>query len=101
MKLKKGDKVVVIAGKDKGKKGAIDRVYTKQNTALIANINMYKRHVKKNEQYPQGAIVDLPRPINVAKIMMVCPKCNKPTRLGKKVEGNKHYRICRKCKSAL
>jgi len=101
MKLKKGDKIVVIAGKDKGKKGKVDRVYAKQNTVMIPTINMYKRHIKKSEQSPQGGIVDLPRPLNAAKVMLICPKCGKPTRTGKKVEGNKHFRICKKCQSAL
>lgn len=101
MKLKKGDKITIIAGKDKGKKGVVDRVYAKQNTVLIPDINMYKKHVKKNEQYPSGAVIDIPRPMDASKVMLICPKCNKPTRIGKKIDGTKSYRICRKCKSAL
>ena len=101
MKLKKGDKVVVLTGKDKGKQGVIERLYTKQKTVLLPSLNMYKRHIPKSEQNPKGGIIDVPRPLNVAKVMLLCPKCNKPTRIGIKREEKKHFRICRKCKSVL
>ncbi len=97
MKLKKGDSIVVTAGKDKGKKGLIDRVYPKQLKVLIKDINMYKRHIKKNDQMPQGGIVDLPRPLGAAKVALVCPKCKKQTRIGYEVDGKAKYRICKKC----
>lgn len=101
MKIKKGDKVKVIAGKNKGQEGTVERVYKKANRVMLPGINMYKKHVKKNEQLPQGGVVDLPRPLDVAKLMVVCPHCNKPTRLGFKVEGNKKQRICKKCQTQL
>src|SRR5689334_21840865 len=95
MKLKKGDKVKVIAGKDKGRDGVVDRVYGKSNKVLINGINVYKRHVKKNDQLPQGGVVDLPRPIDVAKVMFICPKCGKESKLGYVVEKGKKSRICK------
>lgn len=97
MKLKKGDKVAVIAGKDKGKEGSIEKLYKKANKVLILNINIYKKHVKKSEKMPQGGVIDLPRPIDVSKIMFICPKCNKKTRIGYKVDKNKKNRVCKKC----
>lgn len=99
MKIKKGDKVLIIAGKDKGQFGVVEKIYKKTNTVLIPKINQYKRHIKKNEKLPQGGVVDIPRPIDVSKIMFVCSKCNKPTRVGYVIEKTKKLRICKKCKS--
>lgn len=101
MKFKKGDKVKIVVGKDRGREGKIERVYNKQNKVLIAEANIYKRHIKKSEQMPQGGVVELPRPLGVSKIMFVCPKCSKLARLGYKVEKNKKFRICKKCKSKI
>lgn len=97
MKLKKGDKVAVIAGKDKGKDGVIEKVYKNTSKVMIMNINMYKKHIKKNKDMPKGGIVDLPRPLDIAKVMIICPKCGKKARLGYKVENNKKNRVCKKC----
>ena len=101
MKLKQGDKVKVIAGKNKGEEATIERVYKKSNKVLLPGVNMYKKHVKKNEQMPQGGVVDLPRPLDVSKLMLICPNCNKQTRVGYKIEGEKKQRICKKCESAI
>ena len=89
MKLIKGDKVKVVAGKDKGREGTIERVYAKANKVVIPQVNLYKKHVKKNEQMPQGGVVELPRPLDAAKVMLVCPKCNKLTRIGYEIKGEK------------
>lgn len=96
MKLRKGDKVQVIAGKDKGREGVIERVYRKQNRVLIQNINIYKRHMKKNEQFPDGGVIELPRPIDAAKVMLISASTKKPTRVGFIVEGDKKFRVDRK-----
>lgn len=101
MKLRKGDTVVVMIGRDAAKQGKIDRVYAKQGTVMVDGVNMYKRHVKKNEQLPEGGILDLPRPIDVSKVQLLCPKCKKPTRIGFKIEKGKKVRICRKCEATL
>ncbi|MBI3620505.1 50S ribosomal protein L24 [Candidatus Roizmanbacteria bacterium] len=98
MKIKKGDKVIVMVGKDKGREGTVERVYAKRNTVLIPSINIYKKHVKKNEKMPQGGVVDIPRPLDIAKVMVKCPKCNKPARLGFVRKENKKLRVCKKCK---
>jgi large subunit ribosomal protein L24 len=101
MKLKKGDKVKVIAGKDKTRDGVIDRVYKKQDKVMINGINMYKKHVKKSDKMPQGGIVDIPRPIDISKIMLICPKCNKTTRVACKIEKDMKHRVCKKCQSII
>ncbi len=101
MKLRKGDTIRVAAGKDKGREGKIEKVYTAQNKVTVPGINIYKKHVKKNEQMPQGGVVELPRPISIAKISLLCPKCKKPTRVGFLVEKNRKVRICRKCKKEI
>ncbi len=101
MKIKKGDKVKIIVGKDKGKEGKIEKVYQKQNKVLIPGLNIYKKHVKKSEEFPKGGIVDFPRPINRSNVMFICPKCKKPTRLGLEIQGNKKNRVCKKCNSKV
>jgi large subunit ribosomal protein L24 len=101
MKVKKGDKVKVIYGKDKGHQGVIERVYKKSNKVLIPGINLFKRHLKKTEQNPQGGVVDVPRPIDVSKLMLICPKCGKPTRVGFKREKGSKVRYCKKCQSKI
>jgi len=101
MKIKKGDKVRVIYGKDKGKEGVVEKVYQKANKVLIAGVNLYKRHIKKNEKMPQGGIIDVPRPLDVSKVMLICPKCKKPTRVGFLVDGKKKFRLCKKCQSKI
>jgi len=101
MKIKKGDKVKIVAGKNKGKEGIIEKVYNRQNTVLILGVNVYKKHIRKNEKMPQGGVVEVPRPLNIAKIMFICPKCKGVGRVGYVVEKNKKVRICKKCKSVV
>jgi len=108
MKIKKGDKIRVTAGKDKGRDGVIDRVYPKSNRILIQKMNIYKKHIKKSDKMPQGGVVEVPRPLDVSKVMLICPKCGKLTRIGYKIEKNlpvskqgRKIRICKKCESKL
>ncbi len=97
MKLRKGDNIIVTAGKDKGKKGSVDRVYPKQHKVLVKDVNMYKKHIKKTDQSPAGGLVSLPRPLASAKVALVCPKCKKPTRIGYEIDGKSKFRRCKKC----
>jgi len=101
MKIKKGDKVRVMVGKDKGREGVVEKVYQKSGKVLIQGVNLFKRHLKKSEQLPQGGIVDVPRSMMIDKVSLVCPKCAKTTRVGFKLEKNKKFRICKKCKSRI
>jgi len=102
MRLKKGDKIKVISGKDRGREGKIEKTYKKQAKVLVAQINLYKKHVKKSEQSPQGGVVSVPRPLDVSKVALVCPHCKKTTRVGYKItkEGKK-MRVCKRCRSIV
>jgi len=101
MKIKKGDKVKIIYGKDKGREGTVEKVYKKTNKILIPGVNLYKRHIKKNEKMPQGGIIEIPRPLDAAKVMLICPKCKRLTRIGFVTEGRKKFRFCKKCQSKI
>ena len=91
----------MTVGKDKGSSGVVEKVYKNANKVIVTGMNLYKKHVKKNEKMPQGGIVDLPRAIDVSKLTFICPKCGKIARLGFKIEKNKKYRICKKCDSKI
>ncbi len=95
MKFRKGDEVKVVSGKDKGKIGKIEKVYL--NKVLVSGVNQYKRHIKKQSQTGQSEIVTLTKPLPVANVALICPKCRKLTRVGFKIEKNEKSRICRKC----
>ena len=101
MKIKKGDKIRVTAGKDSGREGVVERVYAKANRLLITGVNIYKKHIKKNEKMPQGGTVEVPRPLDAAKVMLICPKCKKETRIGYELVKNKKFRVCKKCGSRI
>lgn len=94
MKLRKGDNVIVITGKDKGKTGTIESVDVKNNKVLIKGINVVKRHVKKTDQIP-GGVVEIEKPIHASKVMLVDPKSKKPTRIGYKVENGVKKRMAK------
>lgn len=100
MKLKIGDTVKITAGKDKGREGKIEMVLPKRNSVVIPEVNMYKKHVK-GQQGQKGGIYDLPRPLNVAKLALICPNCKKQTRVGFKIEKSEKIRVCNKCKKNI
>ena len=101
MKLKKGDKVKIISGKDRGREGKIEKIYKKQTMVLVSQINLYKKHVKKSEQFPQGGLVEIPRPIRACKVALICPKCKKPTRVGYRLSKGSKVRVCKHCQSII
>lgn len=96
LKFKIGDKVKITAGKDKGREGALESILLKEGKAIVPGINVYKKHIKGSPGQ-KGGIYDIPRPIDFSKMAIVCPKCNKVTRVGFKISGNEKVRICRKC----
>lgn len=91
----------MMVGKDKGREGIVEKIYKNQRKVLILGINLYKKHIQKNEKMPQGGVVEMPRSLAVAKIMLVCPKCAKPTRVGYVREKNKKQRNCKKCGATI
>ena len=101
MKLKKGDKVIVIRGKDKGRKGKIDKVIPKTGKVLIPGINISKRHLKSQGQGKPGGIIDKVMPISLDNVALLCPKCNEKTRVGFQLSKGGKQRICKKCHALL
>lgn len=100
MKLKTGDEVQILQGKDKGKKGKIEKILTKNNQVLVTGVNMYKKHVKKAGKKP-GGIVDIMKPLNVSKVVLICPKCNLSTKSVFVFHNEKKARVCKKCKQQI
>ena len=96
LKFKVNDQVKVTAGKDKGKTGKIEKIFPKAQKALMAGINVYKKHVK-GFQGQKGGIYDIPRPLPFSKVALICPKCQKETKVGFKVLGENKFRVCKKC----
>jgi len=95
MSIKKGDKVKVVYGSQKGKTGTVEKVLLDKGTVLVSGVNLVKKAIKS-----QG-IVATQRPISLSKVAIVCPKCQKETRVSRKFENGKKTRICKKCKSEL
>ena len=97
MSIKKDDLVIVLSGKDKGKQGKVLEVMPKSGKVVVEKVNVVSRHTKPRKQGEEGGIMQKEAPIYACKVQKVCPKCNKPTRIGHKVEGDKKVRICKKC----
>ena len=102
MKLKKGDTVLITSGKDSGREGKVAVVLPKEGKVIVEGANKYKKHIKPRSGGQAGSIQDRERPINVANVAFMCPKCKQVTRIGYKVtrEGKK-IRVCRKCEQDL
>lgn len=101
MKLRKGDTVIVTVGRDKGRKGKVEKTFPKDGTVVVAGVNVFKRHMKKQGEKRPGGIIDITKPIAVSKLALICPKCNQPTRVGYVVMKGEKERICRKCEQKL
>lgn len=100
MKVKKGDKVKILVGKDSGKEGNVAFVRASDKKVFVEGANLYKRHVKKMEGI-EGGIIDLPKPMDISNIALICPNCTKITRVGYKIDGKMKLRICKKCKKEI
>lgn len=97
LRIKKEDTVIVISGKDKGKKGRVLRTYPRENRVLVEGVNMVKKHAKPSQDNPQGGIVSQEAPIHASNVMLVDPKTGEPTRIGMKVLDNgKKVRVAKK-----
>ena len=97
MSIKKDDTVVVITGKDKGQRGKVLKVIPKEGKVVVEKINMASRHQKPRKQGEEGGIIQKEIPLYASKVMTVCPKCSKPTRVAHKIEGGKKVRVCKHC----
>jgi large subunit ribosomal protein L24 len=96
MKLRKGDRVRVLSGKDIGREGEITRVFPEQNRVIVDGVNVAKKHQRATKATMQGGIIDKDMPIHVSNVAIVCATCG-PTRIGYRFEGNDKIRVCRKC----
>jgi len=94
-KVKKGDEVVVICGKDKGRRGKVVSVNSKEHTLIVEKINEYKKHQKPSQKNPQGGIISVAMPLHISNVMVVDKTTNKPTRVGRKEVGGKHLRYAK------
>jgi large subunit ribosomal protein L24 len=100
-KLKKGDTVAVLTGKDRGKKGKVLRMFPEQGKALVERINLMKHFERRQRQDQQGGIVERESPVAVAKLAVVCPRCNKPTRVGISTTDKTRQRVCKRCQEVI
>lgn len=102
MKIRKNDEVVLIAGDDRGKRGKVRNYLPREDRIVIEGVNMVKRHMKPRPNVRQAGIIEREAPIHVSKVMLVCNKCNKPTRVGFLVtEGKNKVRVCRQCNEVI
>lgn len=99
-KFKVGDEILILSGKDKTKKGKIEKVFQKEAKIIVSGVNIYKRHKKASRSQKSG-IYEIARPIDVSKVAIVCPKCAKPTRVGFLIDTKTKKRICKKCKGVI
>ena len=101
MKVKKGDTVVVLSGKDKGKQGKVQRTIPKEDKVVVEGINMVTCHVKARRQGEESNIVQREAALYASKVQVVCPKCKKGTRVAHKIEDGKKTRVCKHCGAEL
>lgn len=101
MKIIKGDTVLIISGKDKGRTGKVTKSLPKEEGILIEGMNLMKKHVKAKRQGEKGQLVSIPAQINISNVKLVCPKCGKAVRVGYKVEKDNKKRICKKCNQEI
>jgi len=102
MNIRKNDNVLVMTGKDKGKKGKVRFAYPKKNQVMVEGINLIKMHSRARAQVRQAGIIEREAPISVSNVMIVCTRCNKPVRIGhRRLEDGRKVRFCRSCGEAI
>ena len=97
MNIKKGDTVKILYGKERGRRGPVVAVDPTKERVVVEGLNLYKRHLKGDGRTRTSEIVTIEKPFPISKVMLVCPSCDKPTRVGIKQEGDKKVRVCKKC----
>ena len=101
MRIKKGDTVQVLSGNDKGKTGEVLEVIPKSEKIIVKGVNIRKKHVKPRKQGEEGGIIPVECAIHSAKVNVVCPKCNKPSRIGYEIVKDEKVRVCKRCGNKL
>ncbi|MBI2642090.1 MAG: 50S ribosomal protein L24 [Candidatus Wildermuthbacteria bacterium] len=97
LKLRKNDMVVVVAGKDRGRKGKVIKLFPQEHALLVEGLNMRKKHMKPRRSGEKGQVIAKEASITLANVKLLCPKCGKSTRVGLKQVGTKKVRVCKKC----
>lgn len=100
MDIKKGDTVKILAGKDRGKTGTVMKIFPSEERASVEGINVYVKRVRPRRANQKGEIVNVPRPLHASNIALVCTACKQPTRIGRREEGGRRVRYCRKCNAS-
>ena len=101
MKIKKGDQIEKISGKDRGKRGKVLHVFPDRKKVTVEKLNIVKKHIRPKKEGEKGQRVEVPAPLDASNVMLVCSKCGKLTRVGYKIEKKNKFRICKKCGSEL
>ena len=101
MKIKKGDRVKIISGKDRGKEGAVLHVFPVDERLTVDGLNVFKKRVRPKRSGQKGETVLVPRPLAVSKVMLVCGACKRPARVGYRMEGDLKVRYCKRCKASI
>jgi large subunit ribosomal protein L24 len=101
MKIKKGDTVLVISGKDRGKAAKVLRSLVKESRILVEGVNLKKKHMRRKREGEKGQMAQVPAPIPVSNVKFVCPSCKKAVRLGYRVSEKEKFRICKQCKAQV
>ncbi len=101
MKIKKNDQVQLIAGKDRGKRGKVLRVFPAEKKVVVEGLNASKKHARSKRQGEKGQRVDIFSPVHVSNVMLVCSRCGKPARVGFRIKEKNKFRICKKCENEL
>ncbi|MEK7154355.1 MAG: 50S ribosomal protein L24 [Patescibacteria group bacterium] len=97
MNIRKGDNVIMLQGKDRGKKGKVLFVFPVENKVVVEGLNLIARHQRAKKQGQKGQVVHKERAVNVSAIQLICSKCGKPTRVGSRMAGKNKVRVCKKC----
>ena len=102
MNIKKNDKVKILAGKDRGKSGKVAQVYAERNKISVEGLNLIYKNMRPRKQGEAGQRIQFAAPLDASNVAVICPKCNRPTRLGsKRLENQKKVRVCKKCQGLL
>ena len=102
MKIHKGDNIIMLRGKDASKKGKVMTAFPKEGKIIVDGLNLVKKHLRPKKQGQKGQIVDIPRKVDASSVQIICPKCNKKSRIGYSVkESGKKTRICKKCDAEI
>jgi large subunit ribosomal protein L24 len=101
VKIRKNDTVLVIRGRDRGKKGKVRYAYPEKERLVVDGVNMIKRHARARGGARQAGIIELEAPLHVSKVMLICSKCNRPSRVGFRIVEGKKFRVCSSCEEVI